>query len=74
MNTKNNKALTATERRKLVDLYDALCGVVCECGYDYFDGFHKRGGAKMMNELEAILQRLAPAEFAAIAAESEVAQ
>lgn len=63
----NDKTLTATERRQLADLYDALCGVVSECDADYFDGFHKRGGAKMMNELEAILQRVAPAELAALA-------
>lgn len=63
----NDKTLTATERRQLADLYDALCGVVSECDADYFDGFHRRGGAKMMNELEAILQRVAPAEFAAVA-------
>ena len=66
MNT-NDKTLTAIERKQLADLYDALCGVVSECDADYFDGFHKRGGAKMMNELEAILQRVAPAEFAAVA-------
>jgi len=66
MNT-DDMTLTATERKQLADLYDALCGVVSECDADYFDGFHKRGGAKMMNELEAILQRVAPAEFAAVA-------
>lgn len=73
MNAKD-KTLTATERRQLTDLYDALCGVVYECGYDFFDSLHKRGGEKMMNELEAILRRVAPAEFAAITAESEVAE
>ena len=57
-------ALTATERQQLCDLYDALTGVVCEQGEETFDDFHKRGGSAMLSELETILKRVAPVEFA----------
>lgn len=66
MPRKNDKALTANERKQLADLYDALCGVASENGDDFFDCYHKRGGAVMFTELGAILQRVAPAEYAAL--------
>ena len=66
MPRKNDKALTANERKQLADLYDALCCVVSENGVEYFDGYHKRGGTAMFTELGAILQRVAPAEYAAL--------
>ena len=59
--------LTAGERQHLADLYDALLGAVCENGEDFFDGYHKRGGKGLMDELEAICRKLAPAEFAKVA-------
>ena len=59
--------LTAKERQNLADAYDALVGVVCEQGEDLFDGFHKRGGSAMLNELEELVKRLAPDEFAKLA-------
>lgn len=57
------ETLTAGERQNLADLYDALLGVVCENGEDFFDGYHRRRGKGLMNELEAICCKLAPAEF-----------
>ena len=60
--------LTAGERQHLADLYDALVGAVCENGEDFFDGYHKRGGKGLMNELEAICRKLAPTEFAKVVA------
>lgn len=66
MATKNETALTSDERQQLADIYDALVGVACEQGEDLFDGFHKRGGTAMLNELEELVKRLAPDEFAAL--------
>ena len=63
---KNDNALTPAERKQLVELYDALCGVVSENGEDFFDCYHRRSGAAMFAELGAILQRVAPAEYAAL--------
>ena len=60
-------ALTAEERRHLADLYDALLGVVCENGEEFFDGYHRRGGRGLMRELAGICGKLAPAEFAEVA-------
>ena len=62
---KNDNALTPAERKQLVELYDALCGVA-ENGEDFFDCYHRRSGAAMFAELGAILQRVAPAEYAAL--------
>lgn len=59
--------LTATERRNLADLLDALIGIASESGTDFFDSYHKRGGSAMLTELETILQKHAPAELSAIA-------
>ena len=59
-------ALAKKERRQLADLYDALVGIVSEWGSDCFDQFHKRGGTAMLNELETILQRVAPSELASL--------
>ena len=59
--------LTATERRNLADLLDALIGSASESGTDFFDSYHKRGGSAMLTELETILQKHAPAELSAIA-------
>lgn len=59
--------LTAEERRNLADAYDALVGVACEQGEDVFDQFHKRGGTEMLDELEGLVKRLAPAEFERLA-------
>ena len=67
MPTNEDKTLTRSERKKLADLYDALVGVVSEYGTDLFRYFHKRGGSAMLTELEKILKRVAPAEFAAVA-------
>jgi hypothetical protein len=67
MNGKN-EMLTARERQHLADLYDALLGVVCENGEDFFDGYHRRRGKGLMNELEAICRKLAPAEFGKVVA------
>jgi len=61
-------ALTARERQQLADLYDAILGAVCENGEDFFDGYHKRRGKGLMNELEAICRKLAPVEFAKVVA------
>ena len=63
---KKNATLTPTERQHLADLYDALLGVRSEDGTDFFDGYHKRGGNAMMNELAAICQKYAPTEFTAV--------
>ena len=63
---KSDNALTPAERKQLVELYDALCGVVSENGEDFFDCYHRRSGAAMFAELGAILQRVAPAEYAAL--------
>ena len=60
--------LAADERQHLADLYDALLGAVCENGEDIFDCYHKRGGKGLMNELETICRKLAPAEFAKVVA------
>ena len=60
--------LAADERQHLADLYDAILGAVCENGEDFFDGYHKRGGKVLMNELEAICRKLAPVEFAKVLA------
>ncbi len=65
---KKNATLTPTERQHLADLYDALLGVCSEDGTDFFDGYHKRGGKGLMDELEAICRKLAPAEFAKVVA------
>ena len=59
--------LTATERRNLADLLDALTGIASESGTDFFDSYHKRGGSAMLSELETFLQKHAPAELSAIA-------
>ena len=67
MATKNETALTSDERQQLADIYDALVGVACEQGEDLFDGFHKRGGTEMLDELEGLVKRLAPAEFERLA-------
>ena len=64
----NATTLTANERQYLADLYDAIIGAVCENGEDFFDGYHKRGGKVLMNELEAICRKLAPVEFANVVA------
>ena len=64
----NATTLTADERQHLADLYDAILGAVCENGEDFFDGYHKRGGKGLMNELETICRKLAPAEFAKVVA------
>ncbi|MBQ6141875.1 MAG: hypothetical protein IJI54_11390 [Kiritimatiellae bacterium] len=69
MPRKNNTTLTATERQHLADLYDALLGVCSEDGTEHFDGYHKRNGNAMMNELAAICQKYAPAEFAKVIGE-----
>ena len=63
----NNAILTETERRNLADLFDALIGVASENGTDFFDSYHKRGGATMLTELETFLQKHAPTELAALA-------
>ena len=63
---KSDNALTPAERKQLVELYDALCGVASENGEDFFDCYHRRSGAAMFAELGAILQRVAPAEYAAL--------
>lgn len=62
-----NQTLTPAERQHLADLYDALVGAASENGTDFFDGYHKRGGTAMLNELETILQKYAPVELAAVA-------
>ena len=62
-----NQTLTPTERQHLADLYDALVGAASENGTDFFDGYHKRGGAAMLNELETLLQKYAPVELASVA-------
>lgn len=62
------ETLTARERQNLADLYDALLGAVCENGKDFFDGYHRRRGKGLMNELEAICRKLAPAEFGKVVA------
>ena len=59
-------ALSATERRRLADLLDALIGVASERGTEFFRSYHKRGGSAMLSELEAILRKHAPAELAAV--------
>ena len=59
--------LTEAERQNLADLYDALVGAASENGTDFFDSYHKRGGSKMLTELETILRKIAPAELAAVA-------
>ena len=64
----NATTLTANERQYLADLYDAIIGAVCENGEDFFDGYHKRGGKGLMNELESICRKPAPAEFAKVVA------
>ena len=64
----NATTLTADERQHLADLYNAILGAVCENGEDFFDGYHKRGGKGLMNELESICRKLAPAEFAKVVA------
>ena len=66
MPRKNDNALTPAERRQLAELYDALCGVASERGEELFDRYHKRSGAAMFAELDAILQRVAPAEYAVL--------
>ena len=63
----DNTNLTATERRNLADLLDALIGIASESGMDFFDSYHKRGGSAMLSELETFLQKHAPAELSAIA-------
>jgi len=62
-----NQTLTPAERQHLADLYDALVGAASENGTDVFDGYHKRGGAAMLNELETLLQKYAPVELASVA-------
>ena len=64
----NATTLTANERQYLADLYDAIIGAVCENGEDFFDGYHKRRGKGLMNELEAICRKHAPTEFAKVVA------
>ena len=67
MPTNDDKTLTPKERKQLAELYDALVGVASERGTVFFRSYHKRGGAAMLTELEKILKRVAPAEFAAVA-------
>ena len=55
--------LTATERRNLADLLDALIGIASESGTDFFDSYHKRGGDGLFGELEKIFVKLAPDEM-----------
>ena len=55
--------LTATERRNLADLLDALIGIASESGTDFFDSYHKRGGDGLFGELEKIFIKLAPEEM-----------
>ena len=62
-----SQTLTPAERQHLADLYDALVGAASENGTDFFDGYHKRGGAAMLNELETLLQKYAPFELASVA-------
>ncbi len=62
-----SQTLTPAERQHLADLYDALVGAASENGTDFFDGYHKRGGAAMLNELETLLQKYAPVELASVA-------
>ena len=63
-----NGMLTARERQNLADLYDALLGVVCENGEDFFDGYHRRRGKGLMKELAAICRKLAPVEYGKVVA------
>lgn len=63
---KADATLTAKERKHLADLYLALVGVASECGEEFFDSYHRRGGKCLFNELEAILARLASEELAAL--------
>ena len=65
-NSAAGSALSATERRRLADLLDALIGVASERGTEFFRSYHKRGGSAMLSELEAILRKHAPAELAAV--------
>ncbi len=61
---KADASLTASERKHLADLYLALLGVASEYGGGFFDPYHKRGAKALFNELESIIKRLAPDEFA----------
>ena len=56
------QTLTKKERQQMVDLFDALLGVMSECGSDFFDSYHKRKGKGMFTELETFLCKYAPQE------------
>ena len=58
--------LTKKERQQLAEAFDALIGVASESGEDFFDGYHKRSGKKMLDELETIFKKLAPIEMEAL--------
>lgn len=56
---------TAKEREQLVDLYDALTGVISEFGEDFFNAYHPRRTKGLFNELEGMVAKYAGEEFKA---------
>lgn len=58
--------LSKKERLQLAEAFDALIGVASETGESFFDGYHKRSGKKMLDELETIFKKLAPIEMEAL--------
>ena len=55
--------MTRKDKNMLVDVYNALCGVVSEMGPEFFDQYHVRGGETMMNEFEDLVRKVSPESF-----------
>lgn len=58
------KIITRRQLNTLVEVYNALGGVVSEMGCEFFDQFYTQGnGEKMMNDFVRTLLELTPESF-----------
>ena len=61
---KPNVCLSVSDKNVLVEVFNALGGVVSEMGTEFFDQYHSRGGFTMMSEFEKLLKKVSPESFA----------
>ena len=56
--------MTRKQKNTLVEIFNALVGVVSEMGAEFFDQFYADGnGEKMMNDFEDLLMKVTPESF-----------
>ena len=62
-NARQGSVLTVSQKNVLVELFNALCGVVSERGTEFFNRYHPAGGEKMMLDFEKLLEQVTPESF-----------